>query len=50
MCVLLQLMHQAMEKKSYSKLPGCIEELEDSKVFGSTVDLEDAPFYEVIFC
>ena len=44
MCVLLWLMHQAMEKTSYAKLPGWIEELEGSKAFDSIVDLEDAPF------
>ena len=31
-------------KESYTKLPGWIEELEDSKAFDSIVDLEDAPF------
>ena len=44
MSVLLQLMHQAMEKKGYDKLPKLIDELEDSAAFNSILDLKDEPF------
>ena len=38
MCVLLRLLHQAMEKAAYAKIPAWIDELKNSVAFNSILD------------